>query len=70
MMVCGVFAALLERDAARRADGATNFLRSADYDSRKGLTQIDGLNMFRALSAGRRAPLYSTTRRIPNGSKR
>jgi hypothetical protein len=34
------------------------------------LTQVDGLNMFRALSAGRRASLYRTTRRIPTGSKR
>ena len=35
-----------------------------DYDGGKGLTQVDGLNMFRALSAGRRASLYRTTRRI------
>jgi hypothetical protein len=70
MMVCGVFAALFEQDAARRADGRRIFLALTDYDNRKGLTQIPGLNMFRALSAGSRAPLYSTTRRIPNGSKR
>jgi len=41
-----------------------------DYDGPKGLTRANRLNMFCALSAGCRASLYRTPRRIPNGSKR
>jgi hypothetical protein len=61
----------LEAASRGRADRAvTNFCRRDDYDIAKGLTQVDRLNMFAALSAGRRASLYRTTRLIPNGSKR
>jgi hypothetical protein len=62
MIVYGVLAALFERDAAAIADGATNFLRSADYDIEKGLTRRNRLNMFCALSTGRRAsPVFDDT---------
>jgi hypothetical protein len=33
MMLCGVFAALFEQDAARRADGRRIFLALTDYDN-------------------------------------
>jgi len=59
------------RNGAVQGDrAAANFGRPDDYATAKGLTREDRLNMFRALSAGRRASLYRTTRRIPNGSKR
>jgi hypothetical protein len=62
--------ALGTRSTTRPYGQKQNFANGGDYVDPEGLTRFDRLNMFRALSAGRRASLYRTTRQIPNGSKR
>ena len=57
-------------DGRRAWSGPFEGRQTGRWEPRKKLLTLTGaLNMFRALSAGRRASLYRTPRPVPNGSK-
>jgi hypothetical protein len=62
MVVWGVLAALFGANTGRARGQAANLPSAADYDIEKGLTRRNRLNMFCALSTGRRAsPVFDDT---------